>query len=600
MMNIDETKQRLISLLQTAGTHPMHLYAKKNLHKALDGAQLDSEVAQIVSGYLKALYKTYGEAFLEIILRSLTPEVWEKQCILINPAQIPSSSLEDPEDFFNFESDSFSVVADGSVKTVQSADNSSVTYYGNVDLIVKKGFATVMGTCHPVMVENLGYAGIHGATQVIAQDRAILTLYDTSRALINGQETCVKLFDRTFAECKQCIKLSAYNQAQFVVHKDAGLTELEMDDTARGALLGNHANYPNLEINMMREPVLYVPDKKGFVIHYDDGTGLVLHSPTILEGCTMRVPSDLLLSMTVPRFFGATIDLSPSIVRPLAIERLKEALQPLLPAWDALDQHYFAQANDEREVCDLLTPYLPEMVKKGLTGNFLRQHFTELTLNEHGIYTNYELGQSYPDIGKDQIRYFFGDGRTGLSSPIHCYEHTLYVSTGVPPEWLLEAGISWEECTGITVGQQAGIIITEGEGEFNIQDNAKCIAAGDVNVQAKDASQVWLEAKCEAKSEGHALVTAYDSVSVTSEEHSKLILHDNASANVTDATKVLALGDNQIIVGGRAEVAFSTMDNAPTPEIKLLSNEATLRRLDSVDKIQDYAKSLQNEPSIEA
>ena len=42
------------------------------------------------------------------------------------------------------------------------------------------------------------------------------------------------------------------------------------------------------------------------------------------------------------------------------------------------------------------------------------------------------------------------------------------------------------------------------------------------------------------------------------------------------------------------------MDNAPTPEIKLLSNEATLRRLDSVDKIQDYAKSLQNEPSIEA
>lgn len=568
-MNAEETKQAMLALIKD---NPTVKWDSRdvNLSSDLSKAETASEVAALLADRFGRLEKRFGEAFLSLVKESFSPEVWEPLGVFVNPKTIPDRGL-----------DHYYVLADGSVKTVQD-EAASATYYGDVDLTVKWGIAFVQDTKNRVLIDGNGSVIAQGNTQVYATGHGLVDLQDHARAIVQDDVT-VQTFDHSFVESiGGRPDITAYGQSRFLISE--GSAKIQMYEFSRGMLLSADRLLKPIKVLTGGEGVLYVgpgnPNNVRITKKSDDCI--------ILDGNVQHIAPEEIRGLILPEYGERNLRIGDPIMNPLDGEQLKADLVPYLPTWhDQVDRDLYEWATNEKSICAAIQAYIPEMVQKGLTGDFLRTHFTEQTLNANRIITRADNADELSLLLHEALRdpcYFFGDLLVNdrfCTGPVYGFEHTLVLAGG-----------------GAVINGSANAIVT-GEGSLKAYGTGKVFALDDASVEAFDRVQLYLEGTSRGVTTGQVYVRAHDESHLLGHGHMQAELYDHCTMVANEHSRVLTLGDNQVSVMGQAEVAFPTFDIGHKANIELKSNEATLIGLDNPDRVERYRGAMANEQSRE-
>ena len=282
-MNVEETKQALLNLLDSGPVDP-HL-VKRMLTNKLPNISTATELVANITENFEELSDAYGQPFWDIVKGSLTPEVWEHSGVLVNPAVIPETKLDD-----------LYVIADGPLKTVQDV-YAIVTYYGDLDLCVTEGTARVRDVKHPVQVGRFGGIIARGETGVIGNGFSFLQLEDHSRARVSGRGN-IYATDHSFFELVDgAAQITARGQAQFVI--SGGTATIKVENDARGAVLSRGDEYHPLKITFNGNGVLYTPEIEGPAIQFKH----ISEQGTLIQKPNEGVTEEELMRQIVPRYY---------------------------------------------------------------------------------------------------------------------------------------------------------------------------------------------------------------------------------------------------------------------------------------------------------
>ena len=141
---------------------------------------------------------------------------------------------------------------------------------------------------------------------------------------------------------------------------------------------------------------------------------------------TPKVDS-VMMDIVVPRYAAKSDIEEVGIAEPLQIAQLKHELAP----WMGENCPPLDRCTNETEVCSLLRTFLPSFLDKGMTGDFLRTHFTEATLVANHIHAFSRIEASIPDCEVTKTQYFFGSQLVHgdrYGGNVNCYENCLLVT----------------------------------------------------------------------------------------------------------------------------------------------------------------------------
>ena len=571
-MSVRETKQALRALYEGRiwdGFDKVH-YSKFLVD--LDGTKTAVQVTSCVSKYFTFLYRCHGQALIDLVLQAFTPAEWAINGVLINPTAIPAD--KDLE---------YYVICDGSVKTVQESPVRA-NYYGDVRLTIRKGIAAVKDTHYPVDVYgDKTYLSTKAPTTVYAHDSAEISIGGCARAILYDRVSA-DAFDRAFVESRGSkTKIEAYGTAQVYVAE--GGVELIMRDTARAVVCSKEIwGEQTVSVDIYDECVLYAKELDSVLVdrHVHPQADYTLG--LVLDGESIHIDPERMRDILLPRYKEAAVPSGDGIEEPIDFAVLKKDVLQYMPV--SLHE-LINRTTDERELCMLITPYLPTRVELGLTGDFLQRHFTKQTLTDAQIHTNGNKDCfSYWEKAKGK-HYFFTDEVVDLRS----YTDHVY---GFGNALLLSNKNTCE----VRVGQSANAIVW-GKGRASGLGHGTIVGLQSSSVNAMNHTWVIVteSSRCDASDLAH--VEAHDDAVVNAKDRTTAVLHDHSSATVDGHTRTLAISNGKVCVTGCAEVAFPVNDQEVKPDIKVLSNEATLRGLQSKEAVDEYRDSLRKGVSIE-
>ena len=565
MLNLEETKQALIALLETGKVASFLQGVWTRTMEDIRLAETASELANVTLAHLPLLYSEFGEKATAIVKDSLSPTVWKAAGLYINPEIIESDSQI-----------KLIALCDGSVNTRQTTD-ADVTYFGDVKLTIKSGSAHVLDTKYPVYAYGDDtFVDAVGKTEVFAYDKSYLQLAGCARATLY-HEAEAEVMGHAFAESRGTMtRITASDYAAVLVSQ--GSVDLTLYNGARGVVMTE--DFPSNKrpmVNVRGSAVLYARDLDAIRVdrHVDPlsdfTTGLVM------DGERMSIAPDRMRDILLSGYAKDIQPLTCEIPQSLPIDTLKKEVRPYL--FDS-DMDSFKEAANEREVCSILSIGLSERLKRGLTGEFLRSHFTAETLAEHHIHSGFN---EYLFFDKDTTAHrhvFLGDG---------VIDHRLYGSEVIASErTLLLTNVTGGEASVI---QKANAIVW-GHGEVIASGNTFVVGMQDAMTYVKEEAKVELIGNSHCGAFDRAHVVAHDNAHVTGSGETTLVLHDHTEATVSGKSRTLALQHSTVTADSQAEVAFQVYDAKEKADIRVISPDVSLRGLNSPKEVEAYEQSL--------
>lgn len=415
-LNFEETKQAFLTLLERCKCYrPIELRTRLRIEKGLRESQTVNDLTECVANYMDELYAAYKNWFLELVRESLSPEDWKAQNIHFD---VPHNPFPWPERV------KYIVVSDGSMEMTQDYAG-RITYYGNVNLTVLQGIAIVKGTSYPVKAYKKSNVCAEGETTVIATDGSYVVLKDYAKVEASG--TCeIDAKDHAFVESRSNrVRISARCDSQVLIH--GGVEQLELKDNARCVILGDGSVDRPIVSDMWFDTLLFTYEMDVELIHRKNrNCGIILAAEDY------NLSASVLCDLIVPRHNREYKFQAQCIEVPLELSRLKNDLAPYLKGVvDELDLKAMELAKDEKEVCNIVKDYLIPLRNKGLDGEFLRSHFTNLTLLGCGIYSG--VYPSHWAFRADHYdpKYYFGDRLVFVDDyggKLYGFENTLFLS----------------------------------------------------------------------------------------------------------------------------------------------------------------------------
>ena len=564
-MNSEYSKKAFLDLFNIELPDSMKIDIS-DIVENLKRADTGSDIAACIAERFKEIALSYGENFLETVKSTLPADIWATHGVLINPEVFPDTRQE-----------VYHVIADGSVKTVQDKGLTAY-YYGDVDLRVKAGVATVYDSKTMVSVESDGAVTAYGRTRVSGQDFNYIALYGQATALIEGNGS-VWANDEAFVESKGGYpRIHASGQAQFVV--SGGSAKIDMSGSSRGAVLAHGDESHPIVVNFRSEGALYIPGEKASHVRFlslNDSGVLLRHS---FAGTS----EEEMMRLIVPRLHRVEQAFVKQILEPLPMDRLRTALAPYLPEWiDENDRICYERASDETALCQALINYLPQMVQKGMTGEFLGTHFTGQTLCNNGIYLcDYrEPGETY--VYDNKTLYYFGDQAVNTeahSATVYGFDNTLVIANNDYPI--------------VKVGGNA-TAIAQDRAKVHAYGHASVFATGESQIEAHDKSFVRLSNLSSVTAMDETRIEAFGYSSVKGLGEAKVELNDNSKGLITERCQALVGGENMVDASGQARIAYPTYADCPKSTITRRSKEVTLVELNSPEAVEEYRDSMRRE-----
>lgn len=511
-------------------------------------------VNQCVQLHLILLYDKFGEEALQIVWEMRDSVLWKGSGVYFNPEEVPAG----------YDQYGVVVIADGSVETIQRC-NQKVTYFGNVRLKAYAGSCQVRNTRYLVEAFNETEVFAYGDTQVMAHDFTEVFLLGRARALA-GDFSRVHAYDRTYVECLNAgPHIDAHDEAQVYVNRHCSMFELH--DHARGVIrtLGDDENGA-LFVHLFDYTLLYVhspmPSAVAVVKHDFHGT--------VLRSRDMHQSPEVMADIIVPWHHRKAVNNEGALPKAVPVDELKEALVPYLPEKMRTDhQAAFQAAQDEYKVAECIARYIPRMVQKGLTGDFLRAHFTVYALDRVGIHTCYL--DSGPDFDKEApFHYFFRDQLVHASEYkgfVQGFEQALVIADNKGRKsrvWQQANGIAVDECRMSvysmvqSIGMDMAQLDAHGDSVVEIQGNAICFARE------------------------HSRLTAYDHAELEGYDNSRIIFHDRSRGSLYDQSMGLIECCNHVSNFGQSVVGYLKGGKVSSKQIES-SEDGTVKALNEAE-----------------
>ncbi|MGM9798522.1 MAG: hypothetical protein ACI3ZY_13325 [Parabacteroides sp.] len=544
-MNLTEIKKALSPLVGQAYPSGKEL-DNRELSAKLHAAETGAAVADCIVPELERICKDKDQAFIsglfDILARTIDPTAWLVRGVLFNPERIPN---EGPNDYI-------AIYGASGVITTQDVAK-TVVYLGDVNLEISEGKAELAGQAK-VYADSMSHVFAHGHAEVNATGNAQVSLFDYTRATAKDL-SLVSAWDNSFVEAIGGEpKIWAYRQSQVLV--SAGSVSLNIAECARGVVLSEGCpGYP-VRVTLEGSGLVYAitSDPKRICI---TNCGLW---EVILYGDRLQLSSDKMRDLIVPRYNHLDKVYEDPIKEPLPIGQLLVDLDPFLLELNEEDRQALRVADNEEVVCELITPYLTQLLDQGLTGDFLRSHFTEETLLDNGIYVrfNYEAWQS------DNYRheaYFFGDQLvigSDYADKVYGYEQTFVIADRVTE--LHHQACGYVNGNKKMSGFGEGMVFAEGKAKVEAQDKLTIHLSGASNCLAK----------------GDSLVFASDNAVVKGQERSRLVLLDRSMATTKDDCRAIVEGANIVKAKGRSSLWYGLYEQPEKPVIKVLSGKVNL------------------------
>ena len=227
----------------------------EELINAIRSSEALSDVMEALWEQPEAYYNQLGDRLPQILSKTVTPDLLENYGILINPAEIPNSTLKE-----------YIALYDKPTTTVQTRDK-IVNYFGNVKLDINEGTGRLYNSRFPATAHGRVFLEAYGNTHVMASEDSCVNLHDY--AICDSTEYAfVSANDHSHVNSRSNDSLmlagyatgnilsgntnaTLYDNCQLLVTKDAAVENYVHATVNDGALLytDHKANDIDVEIN---------------------------------------------------------------------------------------------------------------------------------------------------------------------------------------------------------------------------------------------------------------------------------------------------------------------------------------------------------------
>lgn len=549
-MTFEDSKQAIVSLLDRMPSHPLNHELRAAVIAHVDQADTASELAGCLVAFIPQLFDAYGLVLTQTLKQTLSPECWQTQGVLFDPATIPSGGP-----------DTYIVLADSSF-VVQEV-NKEVTYLGNVNATISVGTAHIMDSAGEV--NAIGHAKVYaqGTSQVYASEESEVFYRDRSRGLARDKAV-VHANDRSYVCVSEgSVTLYAHDMAQYQVLN--GRTTVIADGSSRGIIAPIPQFKECIRAHLSDQCLLFTKkdENQAVVVETEQFSG------THISWDNYHMNTATLLDMCAPRHLGP----SPKEIGldcPLGIDQLKNDLKASIDGrMSSFETDFLFQSKDERTLCFRMVPLLPQLVTNGLTGEFLRTHFTEATLEENLIHAFSRPEAERGNRHERGTHYFFGDqlvhgNRYG--GDVVCYEHALLVSDN-------------RHKTHKVAGEADGISI--GTGNLELHGEGRAIGLDHSYITAGDQAHVYTYGHCFVKATGHAWVEAHQACSVEGGDHCRVYVDGDCKAQLGDYAVAQVQDSNYVVADDHAIVGYREVHPDSQQVVKALSPTVQVHKLNT-------------------
>lgn len=548
-MTVEESKQRILSLLDKPAIEQLHNLVRKQLISELGSASTASEVAAAVGSRITALYHAYPKELLEVLAPTLSAAQWQNAGVLLNPETIPA---EGPITYY--------VLGSSDCKVTQTVDK-EVIYFGDMNVRIQTGIAHVHNTRNWVLAGGDARVFAGGLSRVKVDDYANLVLGGCAKAEAYDSAV-VTAGGRSFVNVKSDdVKLLARAQSQFLIeHFNPRVT---MQDNARGYIRWDMRPEKPKQLFISDLCLLYTSGKEADAIRVvpDDFLG------TYIKGQNLSHTDSLMMDLVIPRYC-AQGQIERGIRFPMDLDQLKMDLRPFTRNGISNEEQTFLfDAPNEREVCSRMMTFFDKLVDNGMTGEFLRTHFTEDTLELNQIHAFSQPNPNYLDTEINGTHRFFGDQMiyaNTCNGSVKGYEHTLVINS--------------HKNRVVELEQSAhGMVVDQGVMQAN--GNSKVVAMDQSSVKTIGKAFAQLQDHAQGTALGESILYAYGESSAKATDRTLVHLHEHSHAEVDGQARVLADGVNNIRMLGESIVVYPTF--APNVQVTIdrVSDKAEVREL---------------------
>lgn len=138
----------------------------EELLSAIRDSETLSDVMEALWAQPEAYYNQLGDRLPQILSKTVAPDLLENYGILINPVEIPNSTLKE-----------YIALYDKPTTTVQTRDK-TVNYFGNVKLDINEGTGHLFNSRFPATAHGMVFLEAYGNTHVMASERSCVNLHD--------------------------------------------------------------------------------------------------------------------------------------------------------------------------------------------------------------------------------------------------------------------------------------------------------------------------------------------------------------------------------------------------------------------------------------
>ena len=553
-MTVEDSISEIKALLAREPKKPLTIEMRSELLDMLDSCGTGSDLAAGLRAYIPALFEAYSYDLMDALKDTLSTAIWRDNGVLIASREIP---LEGPDEFL--------VLGDD---TVRQHVPKEVTYLGDVSVNIHTGVAHVMDTRNFVNASGYARVDAHGHSRVNAYDKAIVSAHDFAKVSAHDH-VIVHAHDFSFVDAgHDFVTLHAHDNSQFYV--GLGEPRIYMDGSVRGYIYLESVPDRPVVVHMEDNGLLYAKATRPehLNIHSENFSG------TLIRGEKTTKADQLMMDMIIPRYANKEIE-EVGISKPLPMDELLRALAPFLKG----NLEALQNCSDENALCAQMKTYLPILIQNGLTGDFLRRHFTQETLEANLIHAFTKTNAKQEGVSANETHYFFGSGLVhgDRYGHVRCYERTLLVSDNGSGENILGG-----EATGIAVNW----------GKLEARERSKAVSFDSSHVSAYDHAVVQLNGYASAEASGRSVVYGNGSSYVNARGESVVYLDEGANATVNDSVRLLAEGKNHIEAHNKSVVGYPSYNQRTKVTILNCSHDVVEKELKTSKEYIDYRISL--------
>ena len=240
---------------------------------------------------------------------------------------------------------------------------------------------------------------------------------------------------------------------------------------------------------------------------------------------------------------------------------------------------------DEKAVAQVVYQHIPDLVKNGLDGKFLRDHFTYDTLIQNNIHVDEDKYHPNQASGKD-CQYVFGSQTVnsfGRPEKIVCYENTMLIANSNERLYVLRQNAS-------AFGMGNAYILA--------QDSSRAFGADHSWIQAAGSAFVVGLQSTTIKSRGDVQARVFDDASIWSSGHGQIFLFHKATASASEECRIISVCQNEITATGDVEVAQLTYLERSEPRFSEASEVKEAFKLSSEKELEVFLAKWKAEKAV--